>query len=560
MKQFLSVLRVSLNVNFHWSYMKFKFLKQKKQLWQIPLFLIGLPLIAVPFMYVMYVYVKLIDAMLVTGRRLAQPEFVLAMGIVYSQLVALIFGFFYLISTLYFSDDINLLLTLPLSPAAVLGARFVTVLINEYLTMAVIAVPPFVVYGLHQPIPAVYWPLAAVVYLLLPLIPLTADTLFVTVLMRVTGLSRSKHFLRVAGALAVTGFALGFQILFSRLPQGSEEEFLQKLIARPGGLVDIIGRRFPPSIWATKLLAAPALPGSIIYLLLFLSLNLICVTAVYLLARHIYYPGLMETSQVQRGHRQLLSSAVPPMLARTRSPLLALIDRELKTFLRHPIFLMTGAMNILLVPIVLLISAVATGHLKSLISLFNQPQLTPYVTLGLGGILTFLTATNTIAATSVSREGRLFWISRLIPVHPRLQVLAKLIHALIYAVFNVIIIDLIVLYLAPVGISVIIIGSITGFLGSLLAVVIGVLIDVCFPKLRWSDPQQAMKGNINALIAMVVPGMLMAATGYMDVRLLMYGLKPLIVYAVTWAILILLVTATLSYTLHIAEERYRRIV
>ena len=73
--------------------------------------------------------------------------------------------------------------------------------------------------------------------------------------------------------------------------------------------------------------------------------------------------------------------------------------------------------------------ATQTEEMSEVVSLAKDPKYAPIAALVSLGIMLFASSMNLISSTSISREGRTFWISKLIPVSPKDQVLAKLIHS-----------------------------------------------------------------------------------------------------------------------------------
>ncbi len=70
-----------------------------------------------------------------------QEGIILSWGISINSAMVFVFGIFYIISTFYFSSDVESLLPLPLKPRQIVGAKFLVVTIYEYLTTAILYFP-----------------------------------------------------------------------------------------------------------------------------------------------------------------------------------------------------------------------------------------------------------------------------------------------------------------------------------------------------------------------------------------------------------------------------------
>jgi ABC-2 type transport system permease protein len=159
-----------------------------------------------------------------------------------------------------------------------------------------------------------------------------------------------------------------------------------------------------------------------------------------------------------------------------------------------------------------------------------------------------------VPSSAISREGRWFWISRSLPVPPRVQVQAKALHSLLFVVINLIVVTAATVWMGlatPRNLAVVLAG---GLLIGVVTTYSGLLIDVVRPNLTWTDPQQAMKGNLNGLFSMLVNLAIGLVTG--GVAALLYFLaRPILLPG------LLVLLALEGWALHkaagaLAEKRY----
>ena len=203
-----------------------------------------------------YYYLKLIKMMYGLLAPAGQADVLLTFAILLGQIFVLIFGFYYVISAFYFSRDLEILIPLPLTPTQVMLSKFAVILTNEYLTVSFFVLPVFVYFGILSEGGPAYWAGAALIYLLLPVIPLTIVALLVVGLMRVANLGRKKDALIIVGSLILMTAALGGQYWLSRSAGSAmDPQAVARLLSSSDGLVRSLGAKFPPSIWATKALA-----------------------------------------------------------------------------------------------------------------------------------------------------------------------------------------------------------------------------------------------------------------------------------------------------------------
>lgn len=429
-----------------------------------------------------------------------QPTLVPVLIVVSGQMVVLVFGIFYLISAFYFAHDIDGMLHLPLRPRQLLAAKFLVVILGELLTAAVITVPGFLGYGLARGGNLAYWLMALLVLLVLPLLPLTLDTIFTLVLARVANLSRQRDVVRVLGALLGLCLAIGIQFFSQRFAPG-ETAFRPGSLGVFQGLAGRVGSTFPPSLWAAGALAMPAEVAGWVNLALLMALSLAVVGLATLVAERVYLQDLLTGQEVPTRRRR--QRPAPATLA-TAGVTAALWRRELKLFLRTPTFVMNGLINTIVFPLMMLIPALSRGDTASLILLSRRPHLPGWLALGGAGLVMFLNTINNVAPTAISREGKFIWLLRSLPVEPRLLVRIKLLFSLAFAALRAVLVSLVlflVLHLPPAYLAAM---FLLGLLSSWPVAAVGLMVDLSYPRLDWVDPQQAMKGNFNGLIAMVL--------------------------------------------------------
>ncbi|MDN5327328.1 MAG: type transport system permease protein [Moorella sp. (in: firmicutes)] len=429
-----------------------------------------------------------------------QPALVPVLIAVSGQMVVLIFGMFYLMSAFYFSQDIGRMLHLPLRPRQLLGAKFLVVMLGELLTTAVIVVPGFLGYGLARGGGPAYWLMALLVWLMLPLLPLALDTIFTLALARVVNLSRQRDVLRVLGGLLGLVLAIGIQFFSQRFDPGGPA-YLPGNLEVFQGLAGRFGSIFPPALWAAGALAMPDKVTGWVNLALLAALSLAVVGLTSLVAERVYFRDLLAGQEVPARRRH--QRPAPATLA-TAGVTAALWRRELKLFLRTPTFVMNGLVSTIIFPLMMVIPALSRGDTASWTLLSQRSHLAGWVALGGAGMVMFLSLINHVAPTAISREGRFIWLLRSLPVEARLLVRVKLLFSLAFAVLGAVLVSGILylfLHLPPAYLAIM---FVLGLLSSWPVAALGLMVDLSYPRLDWVDPQQAMKGNFNGLIAMVL--------------------------------------------------------
>ena len=566
MSKVATVIRAGLRSNFGLATLKHRLFKEKKDRWLVPI--IGLA--AVGVLPTLYGIVLLIKAAYLMLQPMGQERALLTLGLLAGQLLILLFGIYYIISAFYFSRDLEMLIPLPLRPSEVMISKFAVIMINEYLTVAAIVLPVVITFGVMARGGVGFWVNTALVYAALPIIPLAVVSVLVVAMMRFINVSRKKDILILVGSIVLIAASLAFQVGLgrSRGPQ-ADMQAVTAFFTSPDSLLNRVGSKFPPSIWATKAVAGGFSVEGLANLALFLGISLAFFAGIVVMSEKLFYRGLVGLGETTGKKRRLTRDEMSRRVSSGRRAGAAVFAREWRLMNRTPIFLLNGVLVVVIVPVIFVLMATMgsgkgggggdggsdlTAILKTMTS--ANPL---YAILAAALFMTICGSLNGTSSSTFSREGAQFWISRVIPVAPREQAAAKFLHSYMIATLGVITASAVaafVLHLKAVHLAAA--AGLALIVGVLLTAV-GMIIDLARPLLDWTNPQKAIKQNLNVLLAMLADIGIITA--------LFFGVRALIrAKLAANAVLVVLflalaVLAALSYhiLLRFADKRYPQI-
>lgn len=559
MDRFISLLRILLNQSFGIS--AFKARAKIKRGEYLKFLAIG-ALLVIGLAPTVFIYCQILILAYDLLFPLGQTGAILSLGIVIVSAMVFYFGIFYIINSFYFNEDTEALLALPLRPWQVLGARFSVVLCYEYLTEIPFLLPPLIIFGIKSGAPFIYWFYALIAFLLVPVLPLAMATLPTVIMMRFTNLGKRKDLLRIFGGMTIIVLAVGFQFLFQNAsPQNIDPGFLQGLYASKDGLINVISQVFPSSKFISLALVESSSLSGFINLLYFLAFSLLALIASWMLGEKMYFQGVIGSTETIARRRQLKSSDYRKA-SRVSPVLLAYLFKEIRLLIRTPTFFMNCVLSNLFMPILVLIPFLlqsrgnSEGQPLPWEGLAWDPGVSIIVMAVIVGIAVFLIAVNGITATSLSREGKQFYISKFIPLSYKQQILAKLLSGFIFSGIGALLIIIVASILLKIDI--ILAGII--LLLTLLALVpvleTGLIIDIHWPKLDWDNEQKAVKQNLNALFTILISVLLVGAVAFITIKY---------IYSLTIAVLFMLSAFGLSggilyyYLMGQGVEKYRNL-
>ena len=558
MKKLLALIRAGLKSNFGLALLRHRLFKEKRDRWMVPLFAAAFAGI-LPSLYGLVLFIQSIYLAL---KPLGQERALLTMGILAGQFFILIFGLYYVISAFYFSRDLEFLIPLPLKPFQVMASKFAVILVNEYLTVLVIVVPVLIGYGVLARAALPYWANALLVYLFLPVIPLAVVSILVVAMMRFVNLSRKKDALILVGSIILIAASLGIQFIVGRSSGAKPDaRAMTAFFTSPDSLLNQIGAKFPPSIWATKAIAGGFSGEGLWNLFLFVATSLLFFAFILVLSEKLFYRGLVGLGEVS-GRKRLLSRAqMSERVSSGRRPVKAIFAREWRIMNRTPIFLLNGVLVVIIVPIVFILMATMGsrgGDSAAILKIMTSAN-TLYVTLAVAAFMTSCGSLNGTASSTFSREGGQFWISRVIPVAPRDQVTAKFLHSYLVSALGVVTASVVSVLILHLKAGVLAAAAALALVAGVLLTAVGMVIDIARPLLDWTNPQKAIKQNLNVLFATFADIGILTALFFFLRLLIKAGVSGGTVVVMLFAALVALSAASLWFLFRFAEKRYREI-
>lgn len=508
MKQYLRLFRLQINQRFGLSALRADIKENpKRTVGRAALFL----LVILSFGMLIGMYTWLVALMMPAFQSLQMEKVLLGLLLLVSMVFVFFMGMIYLIGTLFFARDTEFLASLPIPQRTVFAAKFSQVLLGEIGTGILLLAPPFIVYGVMSGAGVLFWLAALLVVLIAPCIPLALSALLSLVLMRFTALWRRRDLITVIGSvLLIVGVFVIQGFMMSSMPEEMTEQTLMALIADNSGVLRMVVSAFPPAGWA-----AEGLMGSGTQLLLFAGVSALALALVVVIAGRIYYSGAMaqlETASVQRAVK------INSKTIRRHSSIYAMFMREWRALVRTPVYVLNGLTTVVIGPLLLLIPMLFQGSpsndMEALMSMVYGLVDNGILLLVLVGLFVGISVISPAASTTVSREGKLFWLLRTLPVSPQRQIMAKFLFGMSIALLTMLLLAATSVIFLGLDIGVVAAALLLGLLASIAPLGLSQLLDVLRPKLAWNNETEAIKQNMNAMLGMVIGWAYVALLGY----------------------------------------------
>lgn len=119
------------------------------------------------------------------------------------------------------------------------------------------------------------------------------------------------------------------------------------------------------------------------------------------------------------------------------------------------------------------------------------------------GIISITSSINVVASSCLSREGKYFWICKIIPVKSLYQTTGKFLFSYGIMWYGIVFNCLIFLYYFNFKLSAILIILCITSLVLYIWTIVGMIYDFGNPKLIWNNESEAVKQNLNVIFAII---------------------------------------------------------
>lgn len=336
------------------------------------------------------------------------------------------------LSTFYLSDDLELVLSLPLKRVEFHYSRFLDALVQSSWMMALFGVPVFLAFGIRIGSGWAYYGSLLFAVPSLLVMSTSIGIILATLLVNIFDARRTREMMMLLGVMMVaTLFVLVRALRPERLVNTKEMENVAQYIAQMQVPAPVL---FPPR-WASEVVSSTLLYGSFPWLeaALLVTGALAAASVSRWVTAWGFDQGWSRSQEARsaRFYRSTFFDQVALALPRTWRPIVA---KELRIFVRDPsqwtqVFMLTGICGVYLVSIHSI-----TQEAQNNPVLVGLKYVMPFFNLGMGGFIMAAIAAR-FQFTAVSREGRSWWILRAAPILPAVFLRAKSVVGMLPMIF-----------------------------------------------------------------------------------------------------------------------------
>lgn len=423
--------------------------------------------------------------------------------------IIIIFGVVSLLTYIYFNKDAEFVASLPVTPGKVFLAKLTIVYLYELLAFAAIVVPPLVTIGIVTSQGILYYFSQILAFLLIPAFPLAFASIIAIPLMYVVSFFKNKGTMTTIFLMLLYGvfFGLYFYGTFKlQTGLGNTTDNFEQYIPKFRAALKGITTAFYPLYTFACLAAKKEVFGQTVFIsglinlaISVLSLAVLLIIA-YLISNKVYQKGAISQNEN-------VKNTIGTANYEVKSALKSLMLKDFKEITRTSAFGFQCLTGIIMLPLVLFFIKFSFGSNLSSeggSGMTEQFEAVINIAMGFGMMLMLGSGMNITASTAITREGKNFYLSKVIPVDYYTQVKAKLYLSLIINYITIIISYILVIFLYKLGPIEIIFFPISLLLYSYGFAAAALRFDLKSPKLDWNSPSEAVKNNKNASIPTLI--------------------------------------------------------
>ena len=412
--------------------------------------------------------------------------------------VAIVFGFsaFQVGGILFRSNGYQVMASLPVKTSAIVAGRFARLYLEGLAKACLVMIPGNLVYAFLLKPGWTFYVNGLVSILILPMLPLSA-AVFIGVL--VTGFaSRMKH-RAIWEALLTLGFVFVILGGMARMSGNNREFTLEMLNSISETVIEILEKVYPPAV----LLGEGMTRGSFLPVLFVAFLSVIVLMSVMGIVTHFFHTICRKLQDAASPKTRAISEIGISSLGQHKM-FGSLVIRDARRYLASSPYMLNTIMG----PVLGTIGSVAllfTDIEKATVSIPIHLNIRQAMVFLISGIFCTMNTTS----TSVSMEGKEWWILKSLPLPPKMILDSKLcFNLLLIAPFYLI--SQIFLGIALRGVAVEIFWSVIIMaLFILCSCVGGLTANLKFPKMEWDSETVVVKQSASAAVG-GLSGMLVA--------------------------------------------------
>ena len=513
-----SLILTLINAHYGLSKKRILYFVEKRRIWELILLL---AVFGCLFFFLGPVFVNIQGLMIEQYRQIGLEGLFLNNAILMTGMFGFFLGIFLFINEFFYSKNLTLLISLPLTPKEILGAKTILVMIDLLWISFLFLLPSLLIFGIKTGADLIYWISMFFILAFSHLFPVIIQLVVLMPLSRYINFGKHKDFFIYFMSILLVVGVLGFQFFLTNDMAGADlsEEEMIRILSNPQGMISQLGKGYPPALLGVKALTNTGI-NRVLWLLLFVVMHLFGLYLTLLIGEKTYYQTYLKLQDHYGGKESTYSPLVLEKLSTVEDSFSALLRREWRYFLRVPSFAFNGFGNVIIFPVLIVIFFFAKNNpeFQQLFEfLDNSNEFFVPIGILLGSLVGSM---NMLASTIFSREGKMLAELKILPIDHHSVFKAKLLHVMTMSTIGPLSVSIILFILFNINLWQAVLVFLIAEILVLFLNLLQIALDSAFPFLNWDNPQKAMKQNINGLYSILIVFGFSGLMGYLGYLLM----------------------------------------
>ena len=428
---------------------------------------------------------------------------ILSIFIMFTSLLTLIEGVYKSQGILFEAKDNDLLFSLPISRTKIFFTRIFKLITFQFLYNSLFMLPAIVVYAMYEKTNLSFYLLSIIMLILLPIIPTMIACVFGYIIKGLTSRFKARNIIQVI----LTSFIL-LLIFYASF---NMQHMISSVTQNANYIYEVITKIYYPAGLYINLIQN----FNLLDLIILLAINIIPAIILIYLASIFYFKIIS-----QLGEKGITSKKprrkFDKELFKVKSPLSALINKEMKRFFSSPVFIINAGFGmVLMVVMTIAVSLNFDGMINSIlqgeeigIPVTEIKAMMPKI---FYGFVVFISCMTSMTSSMISLEGKSFNITKSLPVATEKILLAKVLTSNILSIPVILLCDIIFFVAFKVtGIDILFI-LLASIIIPTFTALIGILMNLKYPKMDATSDTEVVKQSMSSMVSVwigMVIGML----------------------------------------------------
>lgn len=410
--------------------------------------------------------------------------------------VVFILSFMLIMNTFYFTEDITSFLHLPVHSYQLLIAKSLNPLIYVYLLTAAMYLPVSIFYGTLSGAGIMFYVFILLLFFLIPIIPYALAAAVVMFAMQFVNRGKNKDRSKVIAG--IIGFILLILLNVVLRLQQDPEQIAQVIAdnAEKGGLLQMATWYYPPAALMSHTLTTAGSWQSLLNFVIVLLLAIAAGLLFFAAAQKFYLKGALGLNS---GSGKVFSGK--GLDRKPKSIISTYRAKEIKTIFRTPTFFLQCVAGAFVMPALLVVIFFMGDFASAATMVEGISGSTLFVVILFANV--FSVGLNPISIVSFSKDGQSWEAHLFLPLTMRQIVIAKLQAAFLINLLPLTVLFVIAVPVIQMNLWESLIWIVIALLVNAAVTVIGMVSDLLYPKLGWTEETELFQNRLATLISIV---------------------------------------------------------